>query len=241
MRILWLTTRLPYPAHSGGNLVVYPRLRAMVQRGHEVHLAAPLEGGDTVAEALAHLRTICASVTVWPRRRPSSVAAIPSLLSLPWSSFARLPPPHVLARLRALARDCDIVQVEHTLMWPIAERVLPANGNTPAVLTLHADAAAGFARLAGTRPAYHPLHAGLRLEALRCTRTERRVLQDPRLDAVLFVSSDELRRTRRTSRQQSARFEHLPIGYPVRPPRKHSAAGEQTILLVASFLDPGSR
>src|SRR5688500_20137593 len=101
MKILWLTTRLPYPANSGGNLVVYPRLRAMAERGHEVHLACPLERGATAETALAHLRTICTTVTTCQRRGAWPTGGIGRFFTLPWAASSSLQPAGVLAFRRA--------------------------------------------------------------------------------------------------------------------------------------------
>jgi glycosyltransferase involved in cell wall biosynthesis len=244
MKILWLTTRLPYPANSGGNLVVYPRLKAMEERGHEIHLACPLERSAGAEPALAHLHTLCASVTTWPRRRLLPTTDFWRFLSLPWAAYSRFPPPRVADSLRVLAAHCDVLQVEHSVMWPVANVLRRGLPHLPVVLTVHADARAGLARLAKFWPRRNPRRYALLLEAARAGALERSVLADASLAAAFFVSGREHDNAMRTVRGPSARFHHLPIGYPARGATRASGAGESgvpTVLLVASFLDPGNR
>lgn len=59
-RLLFLTREVPYPPDSGDRIVTYGFLRALADRGHEVHLLAYARDDD--AEAIPGVRDLCGSV-----------------------------------------------------------------------------------------------------------------------------------------------------------------------------------
>jgi polysaccharide biosynthesis protein PslH len=80
MKVLFLTHQIPYPPTSGERLRSFHELRALVARGHEVHLLSFADG----AREWRHQRELgglCASVTALPRRGPQeSLRLLPRLL-----------------------------------------------------------------------------------------------------------------------------------------------------------------
>jgi len=73
-RVLFLTQVLPYPLDAGPKVRAYHVLRALAQSA-DVHLLSFVRQDDP-PDALAHLRTICASVETVPMRRSRLPALI---------------------------------------------------------------------------------------------------------------------------------------------------------------------
>lgn len=63
--VLVLARELPYPPNAGDRIVTYGFLRALTERGHDVHILAYERGND--AGPAAALRSFCASVELVPR------------------------------------------------------------------------------------------------------------------------------------------------------------------------------
>lgn len=67
MKVLFLTYQVPYPPDRGDRIRPFHQLRALVARGHEVHLLALSERAREWPHR-RELKGLCASVTVLPRR-----------------------------------------------------------------------------------------------------------------------------------------------------------------------------
>lgn len=73
-RVLLLTRELPHPPNAGDRIVTYGFVRALVERGHEVHVLSYARPGDD--DAAAALREECATLHRVPgpdRRLPTPV------------------------------------------------------------------------------------------------------------------------------------------------------------------------
>jgi sugar transferase (PEP-CTERM/EpsH1 system associated) len=81
MKILLLTHRTPYPPNKGTQVRPFSVLKALSERGHEIHLMAFAENVEELG-AQVELSKFCASVTLVPRhRRSSSLKAALNLFS----------------------------------------------------------------------------------------------------------------------------------------------------------------
>lgn len=67
MRLVFLVSRVPYPLEKGDKLRAYHQLKALAVN-NEVHLIC-LNDGDGTTQAVEHLKTFCASVTVYRLHR----------------------------------------------------------------------------------------------------------------------------------------------------------------------------
>ena len=76
-RVLLLARELPYPPNAGDRVVTYGILRALAERGHEVHVLAYQREDDLAhAGALAELTTSVQRVAAPERRLPTSVRKV---------------------------------------------------------------------------------------------------------------------------------------------------------------------
>jgi polysaccharide biosynthesis protein PslH len=90
MKLLWVATKPPVPAHDGGRLLLAETLRALATRGHEIHVVAPTATPPSVPE---------------PRTRSAPDAWVTHLVA---ASPRR--PVHLL---RALWRDPPVTIARH--------------------------------------------------------------------------------------------------------------------------------
>lgn len=244
LRMLWLTSRPPYPPNSGGKVFLLNRLKETRRRGHVIHLVAAAESeqhGDDPS-LVAQLGTWCESVTIFPTARFGARSAI-ELLTLPWGSYRRLPDRATLARISALAATCDVMQVEQSVMIPTAQAVLGST-RLPTVLTLYSDGRAALRRAGQARrlPRWRRILA--LAEAARLGRLEVRALTSDTFDQVAFVSSALLEDAVKRAPERRDRFHHVPI--PIEDeqlmgPRTTRTGRGGRILFTASFADVGNR
>jgi glycosyltransferase involved in cell wall biosynthesis len=146
MKVLWLTPELPYwPRGSGGSTRQFQLIRRLVERGHDVHVVAPVHPSqrDGVASLTATGATLSAALRPDSRLRETAralarrPALAPTAVRLPLNAWqvevfwTRLRP----LALRALGEQRpDVVLVEHdwAARWI---RDLPLDG-IPTVLGL---------------------------------------------------------------------------------------------------------
>jgi len=219
VRLLHLTPELPYaPGGTGGATRQYHLLRGLVERGHDVAVAAPVAPAQ--AEGAQRLRA--AGVRLYESRRPASrtAEALRALARSPALIARALPDPVVAwqvevfwSALRAEAERAldeqrpDIVLVEHD--WAAAwSRDLPAG--LPRVLTLQNVSWRYYA--ARARAASGVRGAALALEARRFLRFDRAHL--PVYDLLITMSEEEAAVLRRTV--PGTRCEAIPNGVDTR-------------------------
>lgn len=92
MKVLFLTHHVPYPPNSGARIRAFHQLRALVARGHDVHL---LSFADRQREwrHQRELSGLCASVTILPHHETrASLRAVPRL----WLKVSRTADPAAL-------------------------------------------------------------------------------------------------------------------------------------------------
>src|SRR5215831_15330614 len=68
MKLLFLAHRLPYPPNKGDKIRSFHELRALVERGHEVHLLAFADDAGDLGYQV-DLAKCCASVQILPLER----------------------------------------------------------------------------------------------------------------------------------------------------------------------------
>src|SRR5262249_51802142 len=68
MKLLYLAHRIPYPPNKGDKIRSYHELRALLERGHEVHLLAFADDLNDLNYQV-DLARMCASVQIVPLRR----------------------------------------------------------------------------------------------------------------------------------------------------------------------------
>lgn len=243
MRILWLTTRPPFPLDSGGKIVIHERIREMHRRGHRIHLVACEEEGDPAARGpvIEKLLTICETVDLFPRRWGVRLAMT---TRTPFCASSRMPPQRLTRTLAQIAQRCDLIQVEHSAMIPASRAIRALAPGLPAVLTLHADCQPVFDKLskdAEVRLAKRIVYAE---EARRIQHLEDRALRGDEFRFVTFVSREHREAAARAAPSRADQFRFIPLswgkwgGESSSPPRMGSG---DALLLVASFLDEGNR
>ena len=76
--VLYLTSRLPYPPHSGGQLREYQLIRRLADRS-DIHLWVVTQFPETDGVGVAHMRQWCAQVRLFTAdRRPSGPPDVPA-------------------------------------------------------------------------------------------------------------------------------------------------------------------
>ena len=127
MKVLWVTTKPPWPPVDGGRLVSALTIEALHAAGHDVALVAPIGPGERDRGAVeAHLSAWC---------RPFLVAARPS--SLPW------------AGLRSALSAVPVTILRHTL--PAVRDRASHLAAEEAFDLVHAEQVQALAQCEGTR------------------------------------------------------------------------------------------
>jgi len=145
MKILLVTSNLPYPLTTGGKIRVWHLLQQIAQR-HEVTLLSLLDSADDI-QFLPELQPYCTRVetVVKQRRRPRGKL----LLRLLWTMFKGQPPRNGIAyygemkrKVQEIASDhsFDIIHVEGSYMAPYIEFM--ANADSAARLITLSDVGA---------------------------------------------------------------------------------------------------
>lgn len=67
MNIVWLTPELPYPANTGGRIVVYNRIRQLNKQGNRIHLISIVDNMEELE--LLEIKKICDDVTLIDRNK----------------------------------------------------------------------------------------------------------------------------------------------------------------------------
>lgn len=81
MKLLFLAHRIPYPPNKGDKIRSFHQLRALVERGHEVHLLAFADDAGDMGYQV-DLAKLCASVQIIPLKRQwAQVRALRALFS----------------------------------------------------------------------------------------------------------------------------------------------------------------
>ncbi len=128
-KLLWIATKPPWPPRDGGRLLQLRTLEALVARGVDVTLVAPVAQPDGAARAAAleeHLAPRCRVHLVRLRRRSWSGAAVAGLLAGLPVGVARHRSPEVVraVRERVAADRFDAVHVEQLQALPQAAPAL---------------------------------------------------------------------------------------------------------------------
>lgn len=137
-KILFITTRLPYPTNEGHQIRTYNLLKRVCQT-HEVHYLS-LQRSDDDVDAKAHLSTLCKSVTTFAI--PNEHSRIRFLKDLGLGFLTRTP--FVIRKYFSNELKVAIEQtvkngnfdLVHFDMLPLAQYA-PFIGNTPYVLNNH--------------------------------------------------------------------------------------------------------
>jgi hypothetical protein len=156
MRILLLTSSLPYPPTTGGKIRVWHLLQQIAQH-HEVTLLSLLDSADET-QFLPYLQQHCTWVetVVRQRRRPRRKL----LLRLLRTILKGQPPRNGLAYYEEVKRKVqeitssqpfDIVHIEQSYMAPYSE-FMTNMGNTARLITLYDVGAAQYERILKVQP-----------------------------------------------------------------------------------------
>ncbi|HMI30315.1 MAG TPA: glycosyltransferase, partial [Candidatus Limnocylindrales bacterium] len=209
MRVLFLTSRFPYPPVGGDKNRVFHFIRALSRAGHEVHLVSfDAAVRARPSDAIAPLTSLLASLRVV--RKPSILSAARAFLALPGTlplQTAYYESSRMRARVtEALARvNPDVV---YTHLFRMAPYALAEMSRHPAawVLDLTDVISSEIARSLDYRGA---LDRWLyRVEGLRIAAYERRVA--PLFDRCWVVGATEARALAAVA--PGARIEVVPIG-----------------------------
>ena len=121
VKILFLTSQLPYPPHQGGAIRTYNLILNLAPR-HEIHLLSFVNSPDDLARA-GPLHQYCRTIEVVPIPQRSSLKRLLTILFSPLPDMAlRLPSAEFRRRLAARLESApfDVVQVESIEMAPYA-------------------------------------------------------------------------------------------------------------------------
>lgn len=217
MRILLLTSALPYPSHQGGALRTFGLIRGLAEAGHKIILLSFAEPGILAPDSPLH--SLCVRVeTVKPPHRSRSRRLLDLMLTRQPDLARRLESAAFRRALSALLREgqFDLVQAESLEMaiyldqvrreQPSARRIYDAFN---AESRLQALIAAVETRDLKRFPAalYSQIQAG------RIAKLEREICST--VDAVITVSEEDARALEpfaRSSAQAGNRIHVLPNG-----------------------------
>ncbi len=141
MRILFLTSRLPYPPHRGDRVRTFNFLRAFASR-HDVHLISFIES-DEERQMVRELESICSlELIVLGKRRSLLNIATHALSQMPYQAlYYRSARMHTVVQAALAGGAFDLIYVHLFRMAPfvaplLGRRSLEAAGSTRAVLDL---------------------------------------------------------------------------------------------------------
>jgi polysaccharide biosynthesis protein PslH len=133
MRILYITSRFPYPALSGDRVRAYNQLR-LLSKEHQIILLSPIKTPEEYA-GLDHIRSFCESVEVFPK---SFFRDILNLIKIPFSSIPWQVTYYCDGRIRTRIRDLlktERFDVAHTQLARTAP-LLDSIDTVPKVIDL---------------------------------------------------------------------------------------------------------
>jgi glycosyltransferase involved in cell wall biosynthesis len=221
IRVLAITSELPWPLNTGGHLRTYHMLKALSRAGFEVAAAVPVAAHDADAgQALQAAGVGVQQVVVGARTRAGEArkALRATMASEPYAFYRRHHWPQVQAFVdQALARRAaDVIYLDHLDSFAyVSGRLAPV-----AVLDMHNVYSTVLSRsMAEERnPAWRAL---LAIEAWRVRRVERRAVAA--VDVTLAVSEPDARTFVGMGARQvatvpngvdTAAFSHFAVGRP---------------------------
>lgn len=179
MRILVLTSAVPYPPHGGGHIRMYAILRHL-SRKHTVDLVSLVRPGDEMHRRA--LQQFCREVVFLAAPRREGLRRLAqSLKNLVLLRDAEADPEIAAVVAQRLARGYDLVQVENGYMIPY---VAAARG-IPKILDIFGLGVSGVARDLAAQPTQLGRARAL-VHWLKAKRVERRLSR--LFDAVYVVS-----------------------------------------------------
>ena len=182
-RILWVTTKPPWPVRDGGRLLVMQTLRALAARGAEVTLVAPCRA-DEQEELTGRLRRVCTPQLVpVDSRLLDLVRGCRDGLPLAVARHASLAVRRRVERLVATSRF-DVVQAEQLQALPQCGPARAAG--LPVVLRAQNVESDIWVREAARRPLLGP---ALRHEARSLARWEGAAVRAA--DATVALTADD--------------------------------------------------
>lgn len=146
MRIIDICPQLPFPLVTGGKQSIYYALKSLAKRGHFIHLACLMEGGDGMW--VSELEKTFSIHVVASKQKPTVVGALASLTRRTPYQVSRFHEPKLLEDCRELLRTSafDIVQAEgiHAAYYALA---LGEEFGIPSVLRIHDVMSLNMARV----------------------------------------------------------------------------------------------
>lgn len=237
MRLLWVTTKPPWPPTDGGRLVAALTLEALARAGHDVEVFAPALGASVPHQAAADAGCALRAVAAAPR--PLWHAAPRALFTRAAVSIVRHTLPAVraaVARRLAAAPAVDVVVAEQ--LQALAQ-CGPAFGRAlPVVLRAQNVESDLWAAAAGARPWLHPL---LRYEAARLAADEGAAVR--RVAATVALTGGDAARLRRLAERAGRAPAPPVVAVPAPFPARWPSAGEalQGVPAVVLFGSAGWR
>jgi len=193
MRVLIVTSSLPYPPSSGGALRAYGVVQGLARAGHHVTLLSFHDGAPDPAQT--PLAKLCEAIVTVPAPPPRKLSArLRDLLLSSQADIARrLYSPAFEAQLaQLLTQPCDLIQfegLEVALYLPQARRAAPQARLIFDTFNAEADLQAMIARIEATQPARWPAALYSWLQARRIARYEGALCR--LADGVIAVSAED--------------------------------------------------
>lgn len=230
MRILWVTSKAPWPPCDGGRLLVAETVRALAARGHDVRVVAVLSPGSTVTAAYAGARSAGVGLNLVdaPPRGwvGAGIAAAATGRALTFVRHAR----PALARAVAAslhAHPSEVVIAEQPQLFAACRDAV--GGRLPLVLRAQNVEARLWEALAATTSWSRPLVAA---EARRVARDEISVVRQADLVAAVTASD---RDALASAVGPDARIEHVPPAFPAAwPATGRRLEGSPALVLLGS-------
>ena len=187
MKILIVTTQLPYPLIDGSKKGIYYPIKYLAERGNEIHLACLSERNDE--EAINEMKKYCTLDIVTHSKKPTFKNALASLFDTTPYYLSRYHNKALLDSIiaRLGKTSFDVIEVEgiHSAFYGLSIKKVK---NIPVVMRLHNVESVNLERFMSEQK--NPfLKAYIYLETKKLQRYEAR--ESGKFDKVLMVSRDD--------------------------------------------------
>ena len=190
MKVLILSPEMILPANTGGRIGIYNRVKALINRGHEVYVIITAKRCDVDIKYINELKTVCKHVEVCIREDIIYKSAVKYLItSIPYGVLSRL----FEDKIRHIICDnkFDIIISEYPQMLL---NLVGCKTKAKIVLEQHNIEYEALRSIAKSYSLFNPKKILYYIESLRMRIYEKRIIKSIKPEIITFVSQEDMER-----------------------------------------------